>query len=181
MPQYIDVSKDTRPSVTSRRAMNRAGILLHSTEGVNSLAWLQGGSADAGTPASADFLLPRNGDCLQLTRPGMYAFHAGAAMWHGLTNLHGLLNEILIGIEVESNGKDSPRYTDPQIITLAALVKRLVLEHFLSVTNIDRHGDIAVPPGRRSDPVGFPLAVWSKELLTRIELPHGLVFPDVLP
>ena len=181
MPQYFDVSFDTKPSVTQKRTMGRAGIVLHSTEGLNSLDWLQGESADAGTPASADFLIARNGNCYQITQVGYYSYHAGVAEWHSLDNRRGILNELLVGIELESHETNAPRYTDQQIITSAALCRRLMFQHWFGVTNIVYHGQIAKPPGRRRDPVLFPAFVWSRELLCPSIMDSAFVWPEVLP
>lgn len=181
MPQYFDVSRDTRPTHTKRRTFGRAGIVLHSTEGHNSLDWLQGNDPSQEKPASADFLLPHNGDCLQLCPIGNYTFHVGQGEWHGLSNVTGLLNQLLIGIEMESHETDSPRYTDLQLITCAALVRRLMLQWMIGILNTEYHRFIALPPGRRHDPVNFPLYVWSKELLAPSQLDSAFVWPERLP
>ena len=98
MPQYRDVSFDTKPTHTRRRAFGRAGIVLHSTEGFQSLAWLQGNDPEQEKIASADFLIDRAGNCFQLTARGYHSYHVGQGTWHGLNNVANLLNELLIGI-----------------------------------------------------------------------------------
>lgn len=181
MPQYFDVSADTKESVTAKRVMGRAGIVLHSTEGLNSLDWLQGESAEAGTPASADFLIARNGNCYQITQRGWYAYHVGVAEWHSLENRRGFLNELLVGVELESHETNTPRYTNDQLIVSAALCRRLMEQHRFGVTNIVYHGQIAKPPGRRFDPVMFPAYIWSRELLNPSQLDSAFVWPEALP
>lgn len=181
MPQYFNVSSDTKSTVTGKRTMARAGIVLHSTEGLDSLDWLQGESAAAGTPASADFLIARNGNCYQITQRGYFAYHAGVAEWHGIENRRGMLNELLIGIELESHETNTPRYTDQQLIVSASLCRRLMLQHMFGVTNIVYHASIAKPPGRRTDPVMFPAYIWSRELLNPSQLGSAFVWPEVLP
>lgn len=176
---YRDVSRATEPSVTARRTIGRVAIVLHSTEGLSSRAWLQGGSARDGDPASADYLIDRDGSINQITQPGWFAYHVGVATWRGLPNRNGLLNMMLIGIEMESYDKNMPRYTDEQIITCAALVRKLWAYHRLDVLGLLRHGDIAQPPGRRSDPVNFPGYTFTRELLAPSKLPDSLVWPQV--
>jgi N-acetylmuramoyl-L-alanine amidase len=181
MPQFFDVSHKTQPTHTRLRSFGRAGILLHSTEGINSLAWLQGNDPTQVDVASADFLINRLGDIYQLTSRQHHAYHVGVAEWHGLRNDRSLLNELLVGIEMESHETNQPRYTDLQLISCAALCRRLMAQHLFGVLNIEYHRFVARPIGRRSDPVNFPLYVWSKELLQPSQLDPALVFPAVLP
>ena len=180
MPQFFDVSAATEKTVTRKRVMARGGIVLHSTEGVNSLEWLQGGSARAGRPASADYLISRAGDCFQLTQRGWHSYHVGVARWRKMENVGHILNELLIGIELESNSASYPRYTNEQLIVCAALCRRLMMQYWFSVFNIVYHGDIALPLGRRSDPVSFPAYIWTKELLQPSKLWDSFVWPEVL-
>ena len=181
MPKYHDVSGSTSESVTGVRSTGRAGIVLHSTEGVDSLEWLQGGSARSGKPASADYLVTRAGDIYQITAHLHFAYHVGVGTWRGIHNSFGRLNECLVGIELESIQDNHPRYTDEQIISSVLLVRALFAYHRLDVLGLVRHGDIALPPGRRSDPVAFPAHMWTRELMSPPRHDTGLVFPEVLP
>lgn len=181
MPQYIDVSHLMRPTHKRKRLMGRAGILLHSTEGRNSRDWLQGNVANQEKIASADFLIDRLGNIEQLVPVGYYTFHCGPGRWHNFTNDRDFLNEALVGIEMESHASNTPRYTDAQLISCAHLVRRLMFQHMLGIVQIDYHGFVATPTGRRSDPVNFPGYVWSVELLNPSPPPAELVFPTRLP
>lgn len=181
MSQYRDVSMTTSELVISDRLMGRAGIVLHSTEGSNSIGWLQGASAIHGEPASADFLVDRAGNIFQITPLLHFAYHVGVGSWRNLNNLLGRLNQMLVGIEMESQWRDGPRYTDLQLISTAALVRRLWEYHRLDVLSLLRHGDIALPFGRRSDPVAFPASTFTHELLHPSPLDPALVFPAALP
>lgn len=181
MPQYRDVSIRTSTLVTSVRTMGRAGIVLHSTEGSDSLGWLQGQSAIAGKSASSDYLVDREGNIYQITPLLHYAYHVGVGSWRGINNLMGRLNQMLVGIEMESRTSDHPRYTDVQLVSTAGLVRRLMLYHRLDVLGMVRHGDIALPPGRRSDPVAFPASTFTQELFFPSPLDPALVFPEALP
>lgn len=181
MPVYKDVSRRMKDTHMRKRIMGRAGILLHSSEGHNSVAWLLGEDPDQPEPASACFLIARNGDINQLVPVGWYSLHAGTATWHHFNNARGMLNELLVGIEFESHHTNTPRYTDVQLVSGAALVNRLLHQHLLSFFSIDSHGWIARPPGRRTDPVNFPFRTFAHELQNPSKLPLGLVFPEVLP
>jgi N-acetylmuramoyl-L-alanine amidase len=178
--KYVDVSLGTSSMVTKKRIHGRIGIALHSTEGRNSLPWLQGGSYIAGAPASCDYLVNRDGDILQLTSAGYYSYHLGVATWRGINNLTGRLNQMVIGIELESFEGSIPRYTDSQLVTSAALVRQLFAYHRLDILSVMRHGDVALPIGRRTDPVNFPAFTWTRELLEPSPLPSSLVFPAVM-
>jgi N-acetyl-anhydromuramyl-L-alanine amidase AmpD len=181
MPQYVDASVEMQKTHWSRRTSARAGVLLHSTEGVNSRRWLTGNDPSQENVASADYLLPRNGDILQLVPIMGYTYHVGVGVWRHVRNSDNQLNMWLIGIELESRSGDHPRYTDPQLISCAALVRRLMVYHRLSFFDIASHGHIAQPPGRRSDPVAFPYWTFARELMQSSPLDPAMVFPAVLP
>jgi len=181
MNVYIDNSHRMKPTHTAKRVMGRAGAVLHSSEGYDSLDWLQGHDPDQPKPASADFLISRAGNLYQLTQPGFFSYHVGIGKWHNLNNDKGMLNELLVGIEMESHGSQTPRYTDIQLVVCAALIRKLMMQHLFPITHVTYHRDIALPPGRRSDPVNFPAWVWTRELLYPSALASSFVWPVVLP
>lgn len=181
MFQYIDVSKDTSLAVGGPRTIERRGIMLHTTEGFQSLPWLQAGSAQAGRPASSDFLVDREGNIYQITRVGRYAFHSGKARWLWIQDPDGSISQSFVGIELEQYGASGQKVTDRQYIASAALVHRLAFYHGLDLRLLCGHYQAALPAGRKSDPSGFNWGVWWLELLNpSIEGTH-IAFPSVLP
>lgn len=155
-----DVSSITSPSVLGTRNVSPAGCLIHTTGGTSSRSWLQGGSALAGTPSSSDALIDRDGTQWLLTPDGRCAYHAGASrvildrVYHDYE-----LNELLIGIELECLDGQQPTFAqydslaDLQIFFSFRYKWRWPLITF-------GHYAVAMPLGRRSDPVGFDWGTW---------------------
>lgn len=181
MYQYIDVSADTSMTVGGLRTIERRGVLLHTTEGFQSLKWLQGGSAVADRPASADYLVDRAGNVYQLTRVGRFAYHSGKARWLWIQDGNGTLNQSFLGIELEQYGAAGQKVTDAQYIASAALVHRLASYHSLDLRLLCGHYQAALPAGRKADPSGFDWHIWWRELLNPSAEGKRLQFPAVLP
>lgn len=179
--KYIDVSAKTDPSLKPRRTVRRRGIVIHTTMGYDSLSWLQRDSIQAGRPASADFLIARNGDIYQITEPGTHAWHTGRARWRTHMDQDGSLSHSYVGIEIESAEHRGQYMTSLQYIACAALVRKLVQQHGIGVDNIVGHWQVAMPRGRKQDPMKFDTAVFAQELLSPSKEARELVFPAVLP
>jgi len=165
MPEYIDVSASTSPTVRRKRTLARRGIVIHTTEGTNSLAWLQGGSAIAGEPASSDFLISRKGDIYQIIPPGEYSFHSGRARHELYQEQDTTINQGFYGIELENSEELGQRVTNAQYISLAWLCRMLITVNMMPVYNIEGHGRVALPPGRKHDPSGFDWTIFTTELI----------------
>lgn len=178
---YHDVSIETSLAVTARRYYPRKLVVLHTTMGADSLPWLQGGSARAGRPASADFLIYRNGDVMQITRPGWYAYHSGNAYWRGIQDPNGTLNQSAVGVEFECLEHFGERITDEQYIAGAALLRRLFTFHHIDPMAVTTHSIVALPPGRKVDPIYLDWFVMMRELINPSAEAEQLIFPAVLP
>jgi len=165
MPKFKDMSHATLASVMARRHKKRRGIIIHESIGYDSLAWLQGASALAGRPASADYLIHRNGDISQITLPGWYAYHTGRAIWRGLQDDDGTLNETFVGIECENDPTAGQVITDAQYIGLAWLCRRLMGVFPIAANMIAGHGEVALPHGRKTDPITLDWTILTRELI----------------
>lgn len=132
------------------------GTLIHTTSGTDSLAWLRGGSATAGRPASADYLIDRNGDRHSLTPGNKFPYHAGksALVYNNRLYQGDEVSQLLLGVELEN--EDTTYCTDAQLDSLAELI---VLEGLAFGWRwpyyLLGHYEVARPVGRRSDPLGF--------------------------
>lgn len=165
MPQYLDLHLNTSPTVYRQRVLRRRGIVIHTTEGTSSLAWLQGGSAVAGRPASADFLINRRGDIMQLIAPGYYSFHSGQAR-HGLyQEPDRSINQGYYGIELEQSLALGQKVTNLQYIGLAFITRVLVTIGDFDLRNIVGHYQVALPQGRKQDPTGFDWGIFTTEVI----------------
>lgn len=165
MPVFINFSEGTSLDVIGHRTVRRRGIVIHTTEGTNSLAWLQGESAKHGEPASADFLISRKGDIAQITPAGFYAYHSGRAQFGLYREMNGSINQGFYGIELEQYQALGQRVTDPQYIALAFLVRVLVTINNMSIDQLTTHHAVALPMGRKIDPTGFDWTIFTNELL----------------
>lgn len=178
---YKDVSMNTSPELLAKRIQRRRGILLHETIGTNSLSWLQSGSLAGGNPASCDFLITREGDILQIGRPLYYTFHSGKARWNLYQEPDRSINQGFVGIELENHPGRGEAVTTQQYIACASLMRKLILQHDVPLTNIVGHYAAALPAGRKSDPATLNWAVLTEELLNPSPEYSWFQFPAVLP
>lgn len=98
----------------------------------------------AGAKVSSHFLIRRNGVLLQFVPCSRRAWHAGQSAWRGRSRC----NDFSIGIELE--GTDCDAFEDVQYQTLAR-VARTLMESY-PIADFVGHSDIALPPGRKTDP-----------------------------
>jgi N-acetyl-anhydromuramyl-L-alanine amidase AmpD len=115
-----------------------------------------GGSATAGNPASADYLIERTGHAYKITPEGRYAYHAGQSRFKyaGYTYTGNQVSQLLVGVELEA--LDEQGVTAEQVDALAALIVHLSLSYSWRWPYIVLgHYEVARPVGRRSDPQGL--------------------------
>jgi N-acetyl-anhydromuramyl-L-alanine amidase AmpD len=150
-----DVTIHTDLRVCGDRTIGPGGALIHSTSGTDSLAWLQGGSANAGSPASADALIARQGTQYLITPDGKYAYHAGPSFFTLDRSYYGdEVSQFFLGIELECLDTQIPTFE--QYDSLADLLVYYAGIHaWRWPLIILGHYAVARPLGRRSDPVNF--------------------------
>ncbi len=147
-----DVSAATLSTLYAPRPKSPIGFLLHTTDGRNSLAWLQGASAAAGKPASADFLITRLGKILRLVPRGAHSYHAGVCRWGGRIDGANEVSRLFVGIEVENADSAGEEPTEMQHRAVAALLLAAASKYGWSPLRGFGHYGLAYPMGRRSDP-----------------------------
>jgi N-acetyl-anhydromuramyl-L-alanine amidase AmpD len=178
--KYRNVSLETRAEMGGVRRVPRIGIVLHTTMGTNSLDWLQRGSYLAGKTASADYLIDRAGNIFQLTAVGKFAWHAGKSRWRTYQESDATISRGFVGIEFEAKEQDGEKMTNLQYISGAWLVRHLMMQHSIPITNVVGHYMVALPVGRKSDPMHIDWAVFTREMLvpsieaTMLDLPRML-------
>lgn len=151
-----DVSSSLDTRNYGYRGTRAFGTCVHTTSGLSSLDWLLGGSARKGNPASADYLIERNGHIYRLTRPEWYAYHAGKSrlQYNGVTYRDVQVSERLLGIELEC--LDNELVTWPQIDALAQVIVQMSVDlAWAWPYYVVGHYEVARPLGRRSDPQGL--------------------------
>jgi N-acetyl-anhydromuramyl-L-alanine amidase AmpD len=152
MYQVKDVTSGTHRALMQLRLRNPIGAMLHTTDGVNSLDWLQRGSQAAGKPASADYHIERDGEINKLIPDGYHAYHAGVCRWQGAIDRVSLVSRRLVGIEIENADSGGQEPTLAQHHACAGLMLALADKYSWSPLLVYGHYGLAFPMGRRSDP-----------------------------
>ena len=142
----------------------RRGIVVHGTDGVDSLDWLQREERDPSKKSSSDWLIARNGNLYKLTPRGYYAFHSGLARWNGYQEFDGSINRGFIGIELEQTPTVDGKVTDLQYISLAALVREAMRSLQIDPRNVAGHWEVCIPVGRKTDPWLFSWSTMWREV-----------------
>lgn len=173
LPNYstIDTSGLTNHDNYDNRRISPIGTCIHTTSGVDSLAWLQFGAAEQGSPASCDYLIGRLGERYKICPDGYYPYHAGQSDWqyNGVT-YHGVqVSERLLGVELEC--RDNELVTWQQIDSLAELIVQLSIVYgWRWPYYLIGHYEVARPIGRRSDPQGLDWGALMGRLYYRAKL-----------
>jgi len=171
----IDTSHPS-PNQSSRNGAPITLIVLHATVGdyKSALAWL----TNPKSKASTHYLIRKDGYIAQLVPDDRAAWHAGVSQWFDLDS--EAIREQSIGIELENKNNGIDPYPPAQMTTLLALCRALVKQYKIVPDMVTRHLDIARPPKRKSDPAGFPFAVFKAALFeplthTMTAGPHGAI------
>lgn len=151
----IDYSASADTRVSGTRTISPIGAIIHSTGGTDSTQWLRGSSADAGTPASANCLIDKRGRQVTLCPNDRFPYHAGRSRLR-LDRLYtgDEISQLLIGIELEYTDDECPTWE--QYDSCADVILwygRRYMWRWPFV--LYGHYGVAVPLGRRSDPVRF--------------------------
>jgi len=96
---------------------------------------------------SSHYVIADDGRVVQMVNDYLRAWHGGNAIWGKNTDI----NSASIGIELDNNGIEP--FSDPQIISLLALLTKLKKDYNIPAQNIIGHSDIA--PSRKIDPSRF--------------------------
>jgi N-acetylmuramoyl-L-alanine amidase len=122
-------------------------LLLHYTgmpDGAQALAWL----CDPASRVSSHYFVDADGRVLRLVSEERRAWHAGASLWGGESDI----NSRSIGIEIANAGHPGglPDYAAAQIDAVIALSHDIVGRHPIPPHRVLGHSDVA--PGRKLDP-----------------------------
>jgi N-acetyl-anhydromuramyl-L-alanine amidase AmpD len=153
---YYNHSGSVSPLNIGVGRAGHVGALVHTTSGIDSLHWLLSGSAESGQPATADYLIARDGTQYQIVPTGQWGYHAGKSLliYNSRVYRNDEISRLLMGIELEN--LDNTQCTYEQHDSLAAVIVREGLRlgwrwpYYLL-----GHYEVATPMGRRSDPRGF--------------------------
>ena len=122
-------------------------LLLHYTgmpDDNQALEWL----CNRKSNVSSHYFVHADGRLLRLVAEDRRAWHAGASMWGGESDI----NSRSIGIEIANAGHPGglPKYPDVQIEAVIALCREILGRHPIPPHRVLGHSDVA--PGRKLDP-----------------------------
>lgn len=142
-------------------------IVLHHTGGkkAGDLFTLRG--QDKARQVSCHYYVTKQAEVYQLVRDNDIAYHAGVTQWQGEKDC----NLYSIGIEIENWGNGKDPYPEVQQLKVLELCRYLVKRYNVPQSRLVRHLDIAVPPGRKNDPRGFPWETFVKQVYATEQKP----------
>jgi N-acetyl-anhydromuramyl-L-alanine amidase AmpD len=133
---------------------------LHATVGglLSSLKWL----TNAASRVSSHYVIAKSGIIYQLVPDDQAAWHAGASRWNNMDADD--IQRQSIGIELQNANSGRDPYPRVQVDAALELARSLTLRYRIPHVNVVRHLDIAIPYGRKTDPAGFPWALFRARL-----------------
>jgi LysM repeat protein len=135
-----------------RRPDDITAIVIHSTANsslVGVVDWFNNPSAKV----SAHYTIGKDGQIVQHVQDMHRAWHAGRSVWKGRNSC----NDYTIGIELVNLNDGSDPYPEAQHQANVTLCAYLADKYRVSADDMMGHLDIALPPGRKSDPRGYNL------------------------
>jgi N-acetylmuramoyl-L-alanine amidase len=106
---------------------------------------------DPARRVSAHFVVGRDGRVVQMVPVEKRAWHAGPSVLEGV----GSVNDYSVGIEIVNLNDGKDPYTPEQMEAVAGLIRFVRSHYTIPDSRIVSHAQIALPPGRKSDPVGL--------------------------
>lgn len=135
-----------------RRPDDITGIVIHATAN-SSLERVVEWFNNPNSKVSAHYTIGKDGEIVQHVQDMHRAWHAGRSVWKGRNSC----NDYTIGIELVNLNDGNDPYPEAQHQANVALCVYLANKYNVSVDDIMGHVDIALPPGRKSDPRKYDL------------------------
>ncbi len=135
-----------------RRPDDITAIVIHSTAN-SSLERVVEWFNNPNAKVSAHYSIGKDGEIVQHVQDIHRAWHAGRSIWKGRNSC----NDYTIGIELVNLNDGNDPYPKEQHQANLALCVYLADKYNITIDNFMRHVDIALPPGRKSDPRGYDL------------------------
>ena len=100
---------------------------------------------------SAHFVVGRDGRVVQMVPLEKRAWHAGVSTWDGMKDI----NNVSVGIEMVNLNDGKDPYPDAQYQAVAGIIRFVRSRYAVPDNNIVSHEQVALPHGRKNDPLGF--------------------------
>lgn len=173
MAKVIDLTAQTDPNCHGGHMAqgDPNGIILHHTGSSNEagdVAWLSHYHAK---PVSVNQLVKRDGTIVQIVPNDVIAWHAGDSVLNGRADC----NEWCIGVEICNRGDGTEPYTEAQRESVAQTVAYNCALYHIPDRNVSTHAHVALPPGRKTDPLGWDMAaMWARIHEIRAQWPYKI-------
>ena len=106
---------------------------------------------DPASKVSAHFIVGKSGEIIQMVPIEKRAWHAGASVWEGQERV----NDFSVGIEIVNLNDGRDEYPEAQYLAVAGILRFLRSHYDILDSRIVSHAQVALPIGRKTDPVGF--------------------------
>lgn len=106
---------------------------------------------DPARKVSAHFVVGKEGTVVQMVPIERRAWHAGVSVLDGVEHV----NDFSVGIEMVNLNDGSDPFPDAQYQAVSGLIRFLRAYFPIPDPRIVSHAQIALPAGRKSDPLGF--------------------------
>ncbi len=136
-----------RPNPNDITALTIHATANSSLQGV--ISWFNNPNARV----SAHYTIGKDGTIVQHVRDQDRAWHAGVSAWKGRSSC----NDFCLGIELVNLNNGQDPYPEAQHQANVALSAYLCHTYDIATDDIMGHFDIALPPGRKTDPRGYDL------------------------
>lgn len=158
----------------------RRFIIMHGTginpasSAENELAYLR----RAGAGVSYHWYIEKAGLVHHLVPNEARAWHAGASRWETADGTqYRDLNDLSIGVALESSNGVNEHYPDAQRVLAEKLVRKLMTEFDVPAENVLSHREVSDPIGRKIDPVNWNM----DDFRARLGAPEPVRLPAYHP
>lgn len=133
----------------------RRFVILHGTgkrpetPAENEIMYLQ----RPGVGVSYHYYVTKAGTVVQFVPNEARAWHAGSSVWRDDRDL----NDMSIGVALESSNALDEVYPDRQVAAARILVSGLMSRYAIPASGVLTHRDVSDPRGRKIDPVNWPV------------------------
>lgn len=100
---------------------------------------------------SAHFVVGKEGQVVQMVPVDRRAWHAGKSVLDGVQHV----NDYSVGIELVNRNDGTDPYPEAQIQAAAGILRFLRSRYDIPDDRVVSHAQIALPPGRKTDPAGL--------------------------
>ena len=140
----------------------------------NATRLVYGESVDA--RVSAHYLIDKPGTIYHLVDEGQQAWHAGLSRWHGTP----YLNRCAIGIELVNLNDGVDPYPSAQYQAALELAKAICQRHAIPIDRQHILAHYEISPGRKTDPRGFPMDKFVRDVYALVYRTAPIVPVDVV-